>query len=369
MDGTPAVSVIIPAWNASRYLRQCLDSVISQTLTNIEILCIDDGSTDDTPDILREYEEKDSRISVFRQENCGAGAARNHALRHVKGKYLSFLDSDDFFEPEMLEKSFAAAEKNQADIVVFGCDYYSESSGRYRSCPNSINRLILPSAGVFSLCDVRRDAFRLFSGWAWDKLIRTDLVMDNSLAFQEQRTTNDMLFVFSALVLSQRIVVVSELLAHHRRGKTSLSVTRETSWECFFNALTALKKQLLAFGVFPRFEQDYVNYALHFSLWQLNSLREPAYSRLYGRLRSEWFDSLGISAYPSGKFYNHHKYRMFHKIYGSRSEACRPCFLTKWADGNVIQRALKGLYDNGIGYTAEYLVLSFLNMRYLNQKG
>ncbi len=369
MSNKPAVSVIIPVWNASPYLRQCLDSVLSQTLTDIEIICVDDGSTDDTPDILREYVEKDARIIVIRQENRGAGAARNNALRRAKGKYLSFLDSDDFFEPGMLEKSYEAAEKNQADIVVFGCDYYSESSGRFRSCPNSINRLILPPGEVFSLKDVRKDAFRLFFGWAWDKLIRADLVLENSLAFQEQRTTNDMLFVFSALVLSQRIAVLSELLAHHRRGKASLSVTREISWECFFNALAELKKQLLAFGLFPRFEQDYVNYALHFSLWHLNSLKEPAYSCLYAKLRSEWFDSLGIPAYPSEKFYSRHKYRMFQKIYNSGSENCRPGFLTEWADGNAVRRAVKGICDNGIRYTAEYLVLSFLNRRFLSRKG
>ena len=183
MDENPAVSVIIPAWNVSSYLRQCLDSVINQTMTNIEILCVDDGSTDDTPNILSEYAKKDSRISVIHQENRGAGAARNNALQYVRGKYLSILDSDDFFEPDMLEKSFTAAEENQAEIVVFGCDFYSESSGRYVSCPNSINRLLLPSSKVFSLSDVRRDAFRLFIGWAWDKLIRTDLVREYSLTW------------------------------------------------------------------------------------------------------------------------------------------------------------------------------------------
>ena len=124
MNHSIDVSVILPAWNVSPYLRQCLDSIVSQTLTNIEIICVDDGSTDGTLDILREYAEKDSRILVIHQENQGAGAARNNAMRYAKGKYLSFLDSDDFFEPDMLEKSWEAAERNNADIVVFGCDFY-----------------------------------------------------------------------------------------------------------------------------------------------------------------------------------------------------------------------------------------------------
>ena len=96
--------------------------------------------------------------------------------------------------------------------------------------------------------DVRRDAFRLFIGWAWDKLIRTDLAKKYALTFQEQRTTNDMLFVFSALVLAERITVLSNLLAHHWRTEISLSVTREESWDCFYYALIALREHLRQFS-------------------------------------------------------------------------------------------------------------------------
>ena len=96
--------------------------------------------------------------------------------------------------------------------------------------------------------DVRRDAFRLFIGWAWDKLIRTDLVKKYALTFQERRTTRDMLFVFSALVLAERITVLSNLLAHHRRTEISLSVTREESWDCFYYALIALREHLRQFS-------------------------------------------------------------------------------------------------------------------------
>ena len=116
--------------------------------------------------------------------------------------------------------------------------------------------------------------------------------------------------------------------------------------------------------MFSQYERDYVNYALHFSLWHLNSLTEPAYSGLYDKLRLEWFESLGIVAYPPNLFYNHHEYRTFQRMYRKNGNG-RPNFITKWADGNWIQRAIKGIYDNGIWYTIEYLALLLLNKRSL----
>ena len=112
------VSVIIPVYNVEPYLKQCMDSVVGQTLKDIEIICVDDGSTDGSLDILREYAAEDNRIQIIEQKNAGAGAARNNGMRHATGKYLSFLDSDDFFEPRMLEKAYDLAEKDQADLSL-----------------------------------------------------------------------------------------------------------------------------------------------------------------------------------------------------------------------------------------------------------
>ena len=96
------VSVIIPVYNSEKYIGTCLDSIINQTLQEIEIICVNDGSTDRTSEILQFYREKDSRIKIIEQENAGAGAARNYGLRNSSGEYLSFLDADDFFENDMM---------------------------------------------------------------------------------------------------------------------------------------------------------------------------------------------------------------------------------------------------------------------------
>lgn len=92
------VSVILPVYNTGKYLRQCLESIENQTLKNFEVFCVDDGSTDDSVEIISEYEKKDSRFHLLEQKNAGGGAARNHGMEAAKGEYLAFLDSDDFFE-------------------------------------------------------------------------------------------------------------------------------------------------------------------------------------------------------------------------------------------------------------------------------
>ena len=118
IDFEPKVSVIIPVYNVEEYLRECLDSVVNQTLKEIEIICVDDGSTDSSLDILKEYAEKDNRITVMKQANLHAGVARNAGLSVAKGEYLSFLDSDDFFEKDMLEKMFLKVSSNLSDVIV-----------------------------------------------------------------------------------------------------------------------------------------------------------------------------------------------------------------------------------------------------------
>lgn len=309
---SPDISVIIPVYNQERYLEQCLDSVLGQTFRNMEILCIDDGSTDGSAKILEKYASRDERLHVLQQSNAGAGAARNLGLRHARGTYLSFLDSDDFFEPDMLEKAYKQAQTDTADFVVFKCNQYATDEKKFSSCPWSFREVDIPPYSPFTYRQLTDNIFKSFMGWAWDKLYRKSFVTEHNLWFQEQRTSNDLLFVFSALVAAKRISVVREVLAHQRRGnQRSLSNTREKSWFCFYDALTALREYLKQQGVFWELERDFVNYALHFSLWNLNTLAEPSKKLLKEKLCREWFGELGIKDREKEYFYNQTEYEQF----------------------------------------------------------
>lgn len=311
----PLVSVIIPVYNVEKYLNQCLDSVIAQTLTDIEIICVNDRSTDGSLGILEEYEKKDKRIRVVTQPNSGAGAARNRGLSMASGKYLSFLDSDDFFEPDMLELAYQKAEEDSADFVVFNSNQYYTDKGKFVEVSWTLREKEIPPYTPFSHRQMTDNIFKVFVGWAWDKLYNKEFVEKNHLLFQEQRTSNDMLFVFSAVALAKRISIVNKVLAHQRRDATdSLSKTRENSWHCFYDALTALRERLKAEGLFKEMEKDYINYALHFSLWNINTLAEPTRTTLIDKMNAEWFAELGIKGKPKDYFYNKKEYEQYAKI-------------------------------------------------------
>lgn len=312
MENTVKVSVIIPVYNAEEHLRQCLDSVLGQTLKEFEVLCVDDGSTDGSQNILKEYEAKDTRLHMICQANAGAGAARNTGLRQAKGKYLLFLDADDFFEPDMLEAAYEQAETYRADFVVFNSDQYHMDKKEFLKINWALRMKDIPPYMPFTYRQLADNVFKTFVGWAWDKLYLRSFVEEHDLWFQEQRTTNDMLFVFSALVAAKRIAVVNRVLAHQRRGGSgSLSVTREKSWHCFYDALMALRDRLQKEGIYWELEKDYINYALHFTLWNLNTLKEPTRSMLLEKLHHEWFAELGIQNKEESYFYNKKEYQQY----------------------------------------------------------
>ena len=311
----PVVSVIVPVYNVEQYLPQCLDSIVNQTLENIEIICVNDSSTDNSLNILNHYAEKDPRIKVVTQPNGGAGAARNRGLSLAAGKYLSFLDSDDFFEPDMLELAYNKAVCDKADFVVFQSDQYYTDRKEFVSVPWTLREKEIPPYTPFNHRQMTDNIFKVFVGWAWDKLYDREFVEKNHLRFQEQRTSNDMLFVFSGVAVAKRISVVKKVLAHQRRdAKDSLSKTRENSWHCFYDALSALRDRLKSEGLYDELEKDYINYALHFSLWNIRTLAEPTRSRLIEKMKAQWFSDLGIAGKPGDYFYNQKEFKEYERL-------------------------------------------------------
>ena len=311
----PIVSVIMPVYNGETYLRQCLDSVVNQTLKEIEIICVDDGSSDRSVEILKEYAAKDERVMVLQQANAGAGAARNNGLSKASGKYLSFLDSDDFFETDMLEKAVEKIAADRADFVVFRCDHYLNDTNTFKKAAYTLKKQTLPPYTPFNFRQITDNVFKAFVGWAWDKVYDREFVMKHNLKFQEQRTSNDMLFVFSALVLAKRITCLDTVLAHQRRNNgESLSNTREKSWFCFYNALKALRDVLKEKGLYEELKKDFVNYAVHFSLWNLNTITGECYEKLYTKLHEEWFEELEVTGHDEDYFYNKTEYKQLADI-------------------------------------------------------
>ena len=311
----PKISVIMPVYNQEKYLEDCLESILHQSFEDIEVICVDDGSTDTSLSILNRYEKRDLRIKVLQQENQGAGVARNNGLVAAAGEYVIFLDSDDFFDSRLLERLYGEIRKSGSEIVVCRSDRYHQKTKKYIACPWTVRNSLLPEKMPFSSTDIKKDFFKAFVWWPWDKLYRKAFVDRLGIQYQNLRTTNDLFFVAGAMLKAERISYIDDVLVHHRVGmESSLSVTREKSWDCFYKALLQLREFLKQEGLYTRFEQDYINYCLHFSLWNLETLHGYSYCLLYTALRDKWFGELGVSDKPVDYFYNKGEYGMMQHI-------------------------------------------------------
>lgn len=309
------ISVVMPVYNMEKYLEASLDSLVGQTMKDIEIICVDDGSTDKTGEILKEYERQDSRIKWIRQENLGAGAARNKGMEAAIGKYIIFLDSDDIYEKNMLEKLYQTAESCDLDVIVCRSDKFDSDTGKFTDNAGSVKHYLLPEQKVFSSLDIKKNFFLIFIWWPWDKLYRKDFIERLKLRFQDLRTTNDLFFVVCSVISADRISYVDDVLVHHRVGTgDSLSVTREKSWDCFYKALLAVKSFLLKAGLYEQFKQDFLNYCLHFSLWHLETLKGASFFFLYNALHSAWYRELGVLQESALYYYDKKLYRMMRYI-------------------------------------------------------
>ena len=187
------VSVIIPFYNEEQYIGDCLISLIKQTYKNIEIICVDDGSTDNGAMIVKAIQQSDSRISLIQQENMNAGTARNVGFSKAKGEYVLFLDSDDFFSPSMVERMLNKALSTNSDIVFctgYGLNVITKET--YMMPPVGKDNASFPNKEVFSSADTTDGIFQLSVTWAWDKMYRTDFIRKNDIFFQGTKVCNDL---------------------------------------------------------------------------------------------------------------------------------------------------------------------------------
>jgi glycosyltransferase involved in cell wall biosynthesis len=211
------VSVIIPVYNAYDYLRPALDSVLSGTLGEIELICVDDGSTDKSVEIIKSFAKKDERIKLIEMSHIGVSTARNKGLLRSQGEYLIFLDADDFYEDTLLEKLYNTAKENNLDIVATGFDLYDTKKARYIKSPEEEHGNIYAGGTVASKNEFPDFILQSTTGYVWNKLFRSAFIKEKEILFApELYVFEDVYFVCCALSLADRVSRVFENLVHHR---------------------------------------------------------------------------------------------------------------------------------------------------------
>ena len=207
----PKISVIIPVYNVEKYLRQCLDSVVNQTFRDIEIICVNDGSTDGSLAILEEYSSKDNRIVVINQENSGQSAARNNGLRIATGEYIAFLDSDDYMELNLCEIAYQKAKLTDADITMYFFDTFGEDFLNMSAIDIILDDDIVSR-------DKKIDAINENFNVIWNMLYKRSFLQNNNILFLENVIFEDVPFSIKCACLCNKIAVIRKRLVHYRIG-------------------------------------------------------------------------------------------------------------------------------------------------------
>ena len=295
---TRAVSIIMPVYNTEKYLREALDSVLGQTMTDIEVLCVDDGSTDSSLEILHEYAAKDPRVTVYTQDHQFAGAARNLGIKHAAGKYLLFLDSDDIFPPDLAAKSFARAEETNADILIFGGENYYEDTGE-RSPQPQLCRPELCPGDVFSASDCPNAIFFITTPGPCNKIFRREFVVEEGLEFQSTRSCNDIAFVFTAIACAKRITTLNEPLFTYRQHSASLQHTLNRNPLAFYDAFTELHSRLIARGVYEPLRDCFAAVSAESCVYNLDKMKSiPDLVKVYNCVRDHAIPEFGLENLP-----------------------------------------------------------------------
>lgn len=220
--GNPKVSIIIPVYNTELLLPRCLESVVSQTLADIEVICVDDGSTDGSAAVLDVWAERDSRIKVIRQSNGRQGKARNAAMRVARGEYIGMIDSDDYIPADYFERLYEAAQQADADVAMCGIVKQKQLHNRVVIAYDS-STVATEAEHKLRLCSCPPDFHPV------NKLYRRAMLERLSLRFAEGVQYEDVMFVVRALVESDRLVTVPNVAYNYVLNPNSTVKSRQTA--------------------------------------------------------------------------------------------------------------------------------------------
>lgn len=316
-EKAPVISIVMAVYNAEMYLRQALDSILSQTFREIEVICVDDGSADDSPCILQEYAQRDDRIVVLRNdiESKGAAMARNIGVDAARGEYLSILDADDFFEPNMLEKAYGKAKREDADAVLFDGYIYDDELKADIQVPWILKRSFIPNKSWFTPEENRKALFEMNTGAAWNIVFRTSLIKENRIRFTPAYITDDQVFVCLAFACAKRITCIHDRLIHYRKNtKTGQTAGMSSHPEAGYVASDFLKEQLTQRKRYEEYYISFVNHALTNAAIYLEEIDcgekfEQLFQELKTRCLSEWqVDKVAKADFMTDELYR--KYRM-----------------------------------------------------------
>lgn len=268
----PKVSIMVPIYNAEEYIDKCLSSFVSQTLKNIEIICVNDGSTDSTLKILEEYAAKDNRIIIINEENQGQGIARNNAIKIAKGEYLLFVDADDFIEQNTIEILYNEFYRTNVDLIQFDYKTY-RVNGKFRGLESYSKKMRkyfnykIKNNDIYNWHNIKKKNLHEMSLCVWDKAYKTDFIKKNNIEFALNKNGEDHIFSIKANLLANKILYLDKAFYHYRTRLGSAVNKASNDNFCVFDNIKLLKNFLINNNLLNEYEISFNEYTIAVLGW------------------------------------------------------------------------------------------------------
>ena len=280
----PLVSITMSTYNVETFINKSLDCIVNQTLKDVEIICIDDGSTDSTLKILNSYALKDSRLKVIgKKKNEGLAVARNQALTLARGKYIAFVDGDDLMDLSLFEKAYQKAEKTSSDIVIWDyCAFYKETE---------IEQLKVQSSKLKQLSNDNIEKLLQLPAFTWVKLVKTSVARALNIHFPIGLTRQDIPVHWQLLTSDLKVALLPEKLSYYRQQPNATTYKKDARLFDIAKVLDITKAYLIKSNQYKRYQNLFLKKQLNmlFGMYDIvaKKYKLEAFQLLKNRIEEE----------------------------------------------------------------------------------
>ena len=286
------VSVVIPVYNVENYLEDCLNSIINQTLKDIEIICINDGSTDKSLDILNEYSKNDDRIKIISQKNQGHAVATNYGIKIAKGEYLYLMDSDDIVDLNALEDTYNLCKSKDLDFVIFKAINYNEVENNYYESEMYSMQGLFNCVGdnIFTYKDIPEDVLFKITVTPWSKLYNREFVLNCGAKFPEGLIFDDNVFFWQVLFNAKRVYFHNEFLFTRRRYSSSSTSLGDERYLDSLKIVNLIGEEFRKHGEFEKHKLKLYDEKIHMGEYRYRFIKEEFKSLYFDAWRADLID-------------------------------------------------------------------------------
>ena len=315
------ISVVIPAYNAVDYLDEAICSIINQSFRDLEIICVDDGSTDNTLEVLQSYASKDDRIHVYHQENQGAGGATDNGISKAKGKYLYLMDADDILDLNALEELYNLMEEKDLDFVIFKAITYDQDTDKYIEDKYYTMPKLHECVGdsVFYWKDIGDTIFNMCVT-PWSKLYRRDLIEKSREEYPSYLIYHDNILFFQMLFNSRRAYFLDKFLYTYRIHSSSLVNSNNERSIHIIETYNFIIKRFMDYGHFEEYKETLYNRKINLCHYRYKLVKDEFKELFFVEMKKDFEKIIGHERYDEfySSLYSYHR-RLFDYVIKSNN--------------------------------------------------